>query len=113
MHLIAYTFSFHCIRPIPRYPVAQRDLAVVVASHVPEGDVAAAIRKSGGTLLREARLFDVYTGTGIPEGKKSLAYTLTYQSPERTLTDQEVEAAQQVIVAALRERFGAEVRGQE
>jgi phenylalanyl-tRNA synthetase beta chain len=99
-------------QPIARYPVAQRDLAVVVASHVPEGDVGAAITEAGSSLLRGARLFDVYTGAGIAEGKKSLAYTLTYQSPERTLTDQEVEAAQQAIVATLRERFGAEVRGQ-
>jgi phenylalanyl-tRNA synthetase beta chain len=97
---------------IPRYPVAQRDLAVVVASDVPEGDVVATIRESGASLLRAVLLFDVYTDTGIAEGKKSLAYTLTYQSLKRTLTDQEVEAAQQVIVAALRERFGAQVRGQ-
>jgi phenylalanyl-tRNA synthetase beta chain len=99
-------------QPIARYPVAQRDLAVVVASDVPAGDVAAAIRECGGELLRDARLFDVYTGAGIAEGKKSLAYTLTYQSPDRTLTDHEVELAQQAIVAALRERFAAEVRGQ-
>jgi phenylalanyl-tRNA synthetase beta chain len=95
---------------IPRYPAAQRDLAVVVARDVPEAEVAATIRSSGATLVRDVRLFDVYTGEGIPADKRSLAYALTYQSPERTLTDVEVERTQTAILAALRERFDAELR---
>ncbi len=62
------------------------------------------------SLLRSAVLFDVYTGKGIPEGKKNLAYALTFQSAERTLTDQEVEAAHAAIVNALVSQFGAELR---
>ena len=97
-------------QPIPRYPAAQRDLAVVVEQTVPAAEVLATIRASAGELLRDVRLFDVYTGEGIPPGKKSLAYALTYQSAERTLTDQEVEQAQQSVVKALAERLGAVLR---
>jgi phenylalanyl-tRNA synthetase beta chain len=96
--------------PIPRYPPAQRDLAVVVDESVPAARIAEVIRTSGGALVRDVRLFDVYTGEGIPAGKKSLAYALSYQSPERTLTDAEVERTHAAIVAALRQRVGAELR---
>ncbi|HEU4782679.1 MAG TPA: phenylalanine--tRNA ligase subunit beta, partial [Ktedonobacterales bacterium] len=93
-----------------RYPAAQRDLAVVVDVGVPAALVLDTIRAAGSDLLRNAVLFDVYTGEGIPEGKKNLAYALTYQSPERTLTDQEVERAHAEIVKALGAAFGAELR---
>src|SRR5579859_1376001 len=96
---------------IARYPAAERDLAVVVDDDVAAVALADTIRASGAPLLRDARLFDVYTGEGIPAGKKSLAYSLTYQSPERTLTDAEIERAHAGIVAALRSQFGAEPRG--
>lgn len=97
-------------RPIPRYPSAQRDLAIIVDAGAPSALVLEAIRAAGGDLLRSVVLFDVYTGKGIPEGKKNLAYALTYQSPERTLTDQEVEKAHAAIVKALADQFGAELR---
>ena len=97
-------------QPIARYPAAQRDLAVVVSADVPAADILVAIRAAGGALLRKADLFDVYTGKGIPEGKRNLAYALTFQSPERTLTDQEIEQAHATIVAALSDQFGAELR---
>jgi len=96
---------------ILRYPAATRDLALVVDAAAPAAMVADAIRASAGTLLRDVRLFDLYTGEGIPPGKKSLAYTLTYQSNERTLTEGEIEASMQAIVAALGKRFGATLRG--
>ncbi|HEX6799616.1 MAG TPA: phenylalanine--tRNA ligase subunit beta [Ktedonobacterales bacterium] len=95
---------------VPRFPAAVRDLAIVVGAETPQAEVAEVIRASGAPLLRELRLFDVYAGPGIPEGKKSLAYTLTFQSPERTLTDTEIEAAQAAIVTALGKRLGAELR---
>ncbi|MFI5274120.1 MAG: phenylalanine--tRNA ligase subunit beta [Ktedonobacterales bacterium] len=95
---------------IARFPAAVRDLAVLVRAEVPQAEVAEVIRAGAGLLLRDLRLFDVYTGMGVPEGMRSLAYTLTYQSPERTLTDTEIEAAQAAIVQALRTRLGAELR---
>ena len=96
---------------IPRYPDAQRDLALVVAREVAAAEVEAVIRASGGALLRDVRLFDVYVGENIPAGRKSLAYRVTYQSPERTLTESEIEQAQASVIAALREKLGAELRG--
>ena len=98
------------MRPISRYPVAQRDLAVVVARDLPQADVAQAIRETSGPLTPEVQLFDVYTGEGIAPDKKSLAYTLTYRATDHTLTAQEVENAQQAIIVRLRKRFGAELR---
>lgn len=95
---------------ISRYPVAQRDLAIVVSRELAEGAVAQAIREHGGPLTPQVQLFDVYTGEGIEPDKKSLAYTLTYRAPDRTLTAQEVEEAQKAIITMLRERFGAELR---
>jgi phenylalanyl-tRNA synthetase beta chain len=95
---------------LPPYPAVQRDLAVVVARDVPEIEVREALRTAGGALLREARLFDVYTGEAVGQEQKSLAYALVYQSPERTLTDADVEAVQARILAALGERFGATLR---
>jgi phenylalanyl-tRNA synthetase beta chain len=95
---------------ISRYPVAQRDLAVVVARDLPEAQVAEAIRANDGPLMPQVELFDVYTGEGIAADKKSLAYTLTYRATDRTLTAQEVEEAQQAILAMLKDRFGAELR---
>jgi phenylalanyl-tRNA synthetase beta chain len=97
-------------QPIPRYPAAERDLAIVVRQDVSAAAIMKVIRSVGVPLLRDARLFDVYTGESIPAGMRSMAYALTYQSPERTLTDQEVEQAHAAIVSALRERFGAELR---
>jgi phenylalanyl-tRNA synthetase beta chain len=97
-------------QPIPRYPAAERDLAIVVGGEVPAAAVAGAIHVAGGPTLQAVHLFDVYTGENIPAGKRSLAYRLTYQSPERTLTDREIDETQAAIVRTLGERFGAEPR---
>ncbi len=95
---------------IPRYPAAERDLAIVVDDSVSAADLSEAIQASGGALLRAIRLFDVYTGPGIPPSKKSLAFALRFQSADRTLTDQEIEQAQSSILATLEQRFGAQLR---
>jgi phenylalanyl-tRNA synthetase beta chain len=97
-------------QPIPRFPAAQRDLAVVMDATVPAHEIELAIWSSGGALVRSVRLFDLYTGEGIPTGKRSVAYAITYQSPDRTLTEAEIEAAHGAIVKALGTRFGAERR---
>src|SRR5579875_1536696 len=97
-------------RPVPRCSGAHRDIAIVIQRETPEADVLAAIRQAGGDLLRDVRLFDVYTGEGIPSDQRSLAYTLTFLASDRTLTEQEVERAQAAIVKALADRFGATLR---
>nr|BBH93865.1 phenylalanine--tRNA ligase beta subunit [Thermogemmatispora argillosa] len=97
--------------PISRHQELTRDLAVVVDQQVPARAVQEVIERHGGELLRTVALFDVYTGSPIPPGKKSLTYTLLYQAQDRTLTDAEANALQERIVEALRQEFGATLRG--
>jgi phenylalanyl-tRNA synthetase beta chain len=78
-------------QPLPRFPAVERDLAVVVEEPVAAGLLLASIKESGGDLLENARAFDEYHGAQVPEGHKSIAFTLTFRSPERTLTDAEVD----------------------
>jgi phenylalanyl-tRNA synthetase beta chain len=97
-------------QPLSRHQELTRDLALVVAQEVPAQDIHDAILRNGGELLRSAALFDVYTGEPIQAGKKSLTYSLVYQSQERTLTDAEANALQEKIIRALNEDFGAVLR---
>jgi phenylalanyl-tRNA synthetase beta chain len=97
-------------QPISRHQELTRDLAIVVDQHVLAQDVQDTILHSGGELLRSATLFDIYTGEPVPAGKKSLTYSLVYQSQERTLTDAEANTLQEKILRALGEKFGAVLR---
>jgi len=99
--------------PVPRFPPALRDVAVIVDEGVPAERIAAEIRTAGGDLLRDVRLFDLYRGESIPPGKKSLAYALTYQAEDRTLTDNEVDRAHKKIEDRLRQVLQAMIRGKE
>ncbi len=92
------------------YPATLQDVAVAVAEDVEVGALVDAAREAAGELLREARVFDVYRGDQVGAGRKSVAIHLAFQSPERTLTEEEATAARGQIVAALAERFGAELR---
>jgi phenylalanyl-tRNA synthetase beta chain len=92
------------------YPATLQDIAVAVDEEVEVGALVDAARGAAGELLREARVFDVYRGDQVGAGRKSVAIHLAFQSSERTLTDEEATAARERIVAALAERFGAEVR---
>ncbi|MEA3459557.1 MAG: phenylalanine--tRNA ligase subunit beta, partial [Chloroflexota bacterium] len=96
--------------PIPRFPAVTQDLALVVDEGLPAQEVLDAIVEAGGRLLRRVELFDLYRREPIPAGKKSLAYSLTYQAEDRTLTDEEVAQAQERIVRHLAEKLGAELR---
>jgi phenylalanyl-tRNA synthetase beta chain len=108
--LLEHVPTTHHVQDISRYEAIYQDLAVVVDEDIPAVEVEAVIRETGGFLLREARLFDVYQGEPIPPGKKSLAYALTFQSPERTLRDKDAAKAQGRIVKALKQKLGAEQR---
>ncbi len=92
------------------YPVATQDVALVVAQEVPAAEVAAALRAGAGELLEDLRLFDVYTGTQLAEGRKSLAYTLRLRAPDRTLTAAEATAARDAAVSEAIARTGAVLR---
>ena len=105
------------VRPVPvyedliTYPPVRQDLAVVVAEDVPAGSLVDAAQESAGAELREVRVFDVYRGEQVGEGRKSVALALTFRSPERTLSDEDAARLRGRIVAALKERFDAELRG--
>jgi phenylalanyl-tRNA synthetase beta chain len=92
------------------YPALRQDLAFLVAEDVAAGDLIEAAREAAGPELREMRVFDVYRGGQIPEGKKSIAFRVAFQSPERTLSDDDARGLRDQIVSALAERFGAELR---
>ena len=96
--------------PLPRFPAITRDIAVVCDAAVPVGELTECIRKAEKNVLRGVKLFDVYTGVGIPEGKKSVAFSLTLRSDDGTLTDDHAEEAVRAVLDALRENFGAVIR---
>ncbi|HEY3070421.1 MAG TPA: hypothetical protein VGJ34_08890, partial [Gaiellaceae bacterium] len=92
------------------YPAVRQDLAFVVDEDVLAGDLVDTAREAAGSELREMRVFDVYRGGQIPEGKKSIAFGVAFQSAERTLSDEDARGLRERIVAALAEQFGAELR---
>jgi phenylalanyl-tRNA synthetase beta chain len=100
-------------RPFPTVPPAKRDIAVIVPAETPAETVLAELRTGGGDLLTDAVLFDVYTGESIPAGTKSLAFALVYQSPDKTLTDKEIEKAHQKVEGRLRHVLKAQIRGKD
>jgi phenylalanyl-tRNA synthetase beta chain len=92
------------------YPAVRQDLAFSVPEQVAAGDLVAAAHEAAGPELREMRAFDVYRGDQVGEGRKSIAFAVEFQSSERTLSDEDAAALREKIVAALAERFGAELR---
>ena len=98
------------LTPLPVTPPVLQDIALVVNDTVAAEEVERVIRTAGGDLLKQVRLFDVYTGDQIPAGHKSLAYALTYQTDERTLTDKEVASVHAKIVKATERELGAKLR---
>jgi len=108
--LLQYQQRLHKIDPLLTTPAILEDIALVVDANVAANEVERVIRQAGGRLLKDVTLFDVYTGDPIPPGKKSLAYSLTYQDPERTLTDKNAARARKKIIGAARHRLRAELR---
>ena len=96
-------------KPLPKYPAVERDFAMLCDADIPVGDLEKAIVSGGSRLLEKVELFDVYQGSQIPEGKKSVAYSVWLRSNEGTLTDAQIEDASNKIIAKL-EKLGAELR---
>ena len=96
--------------PISIYPKVARDLAIVVDKEILSDMPTELIYATGGDIVESVRLFDVYEGEQVPEGKKSLAYTITYHSPTETLTDKAVNALHNKVVERLNQELGAELR---
>ncbi len=99
-------------RPLARYPGSARDVAIIVDSTVPYADILSLIDKIDTKLIDNVDLFDVYCGSEIPEGKRSVALRINYRSLEGTLKQAEVESVHSKIQGELTSRFGAEIRGQ-
>ena len=99
------------MRCSPVYPSVAQDLALIVDENVPAERVLKLIVQTGGNLLTRAVLFDLYRGDQIPKGKKSLAYALTFQASDRTLSDADASKVREKIVARLKREIDAQVRG--
>lgn len=87
-----------------------RDMAVVVTKETKAGEMKQVIAEAGGELLKDVTLFDLYEGEKMEEGKKSLAFSMTYFDAEHTLTDEEVTEAHNRVLTTVEEKFGAELR---
>jgi phenylalanyl-tRNA synthetase beta chain len=108
LRLLIDTPRFH--EPIPKFPPSRRDLAVIVADHVQAEDLTTLIRTAGGELVDDITLFDLYRGPQVPDGMKSIAFSVKYLASDRTLTDEEVNELHQKIVEALVVKFHARLR---
>jgi len=108
--LVAATEGARRVTSWPRVPAVERDLALIVAAGQAAGEVEALIREAAGELLRELRLFDRYEGPPLGAEEVSLAYRLRLQASERTLTDADVDALLERLVALLGDRLGARLR---
>ena len=95
------------VEPLPRYPSVTRDIAILVDDTLPSADARRTIQGAAPDTLVSVREFDRYQGKGVPEGKVSLALRLTFRSPDRTLTDAEVQRSMDVVIAALKTTHGA------
>jgi phenylalanyl-tRNA synthetase beta chain len=96
---------------VPRFPAVELDVAIVVAEDVTAERIQQAITSAGGKLLDSVRLFDVYRGQGVAEGKKSMAFELAYRAADRTLTAEEVESAHERLLRKVCGAVGGELRG--
>ena len=109
--LMRYRKKKSAIEPLPKYPAATRDLAVLVDAELSAAEIERVIAKKGGKYFRSATLFDVYMGKQVDAGKKSMAFRLHFQSDEKTLTDEEVDAAFASILQAAEKELHAQLRG--
>lgn len=97
-------------KALPKFPAVTRDIALIVDDEILVQDIEDVIIKQGGNILESARLFDVYKGKQIAEGKKSIAYAIVYRREDKTLTDEEVNKVHQKILRSLEHKLGAELR---
>lgn len=109
--LLAEKAGIHpTVHPVPRYPAVQRDIAVVVREQVRWKDLRGCIRAAEPEELESLEFFDIYRGEPVPPGKKSVAFSVTFRSPDRTLTREEADAARDEIVGVLEDELDAELR---
>lgn len=98
------------LEPVPAYPAIRHDVALIVEERIRHEDLVAVIRRAGPAELTEVALFDIFRGGSVGDGRKSMAYTLTYRAPDRTLKDEDANRFDEAIRVALRQELGAEIR---
>lgn len=108
--LVAYATAVPKYHHLPKYPAMSRDIAVVVPVEVTNDEIVAVIRANAGELLQDVRVFDIYTGKQVAAGCKSIAFNLTYQASDRTLTDAEVDVSMKKVIAEVAEQYKAKLR---
>jgi phenylalanyl-tRNA synthetase beta chain len=108
--LISVVPERYDLQPVSAFPPVLEDLAVVVDEEIPAERVAGVIRQAAGRIVTDITLFDVYRSDQIGAGKKSLAYSLTYQVSDKTLTDNDVAQIRQRIIRRLDQELGAKLR---
>ena len=109
--LLGHTIAKKTYAPIPRFPSVERDVAVVTDDSVLSTDaVNAILNADAGVIVSDVRLFDVYRGKGVPEGKKSMAFSFSLRAEDRTLNDAEIRTAMDAVVASLETEVGGKLR---
>ncbi|MDK8277011.1 MAG: phenylalanine--tRNA ligase subunit beta [Peptoniphilus duerdenii] len=97
-------------KPLPKFPAMKRDFAFVIDRDIDAGQLEEVARENGSELLEDFKVFDVYTGEGIDDDKKSIAFSLTFRAEDRTLTDQEVEKVSEKVVEEIEKQFDGKLR---
>ena len=108
--LIRHADTEKAYTPLPKYPSTSRDIALLVDEDMEVGKIEKTIEEYGGEILESVKLFDVYRGKQVDEGKKSVAFALTYRDRNKTLTDEEVAKVHNKVLDALKEKLNAVLR---
>ena len=97
-------------KPLPKFPAVTRDMALIVDDEILVQEIEDTIRRAGGNLVEKVKLFDIYKGSQIPDGKKSIAYSIAYRDNKKTLTDNDVNKVHDKILRSLEHKLGAILR---
>jgi phenylalanyl-tRNA synthetase beta chain len=108
--LLGRRITTRTFSPLPAFPAVRRDLALILPESVSHDAILRTVRQTRTPNLQSVELFDIFRGKPVPTGQKSVAYALTYRHASRTLTDAEVNAAQEKLISHLRQQLGATLR---
>lgn len=108
--LYEFSKTIKSYKALPKFPAVTRDIALLADDELLVQEIEDTIRKAGGNLVETVKLFDIYKGAQIPEGKKSIAYAIAYRDPNKTLTDKDVSKVHDKILRTLEHKLGAQLR---
>ena len=110
MVVAKYATADRHYKALPKFPAVTRDIAVIVDKSVAVGDIVKIIKGQKTDILEDCKLFDIYEGAQLGEGKKSVAYSITFRGADRTLTDEDVNPVTENILKELSEKLNAQLR---